>query len=71
MAFIKSNIHPGDKLEFGRYKQSVSGELLPIAGEILEVRDNTALLISESVLDMKMYSRFCVLFMSLAFGAFR
>ncbi|MGN1020957.1 MAG: DUF6273 domain-containing protein [Aristaeellaceae bacterium] len=45
------NLQPGQEVTFGRYPQGAGNEVQPIAWQVLEVRDDRALLLSRYVLD--------------------
>ena len=46
-------LQPGSPVFFGRYPQGAEGEVQPIEWQVLEVRENRALLLSRYVLDMQ------------------
>ena len=46
-------LQPGSQVSFGRYPQGARGEVQPIAWQVLEVKENRALLLSRYVLDMQ------------------
>ena len=46
-------LQPGNPVSFGRYPQGAKGEVQPIAWQVLEVREDRALLLSRYVLDMQ------------------
>ena len=46
-------LQPGSQVSFGRYPQGARGEVQPIAWQVLEVKEDRALLLSRYVLDMQ------------------
>lgn len=50
----------GQIVEFGRYPQTLDGEILPIKWKVLKIKNKKAFLLSKNTLDQKPYdSRFC------------
>lgn len=49
MAF--SQLHPGDMVELGHYRQGEKGDVRPIQWQVLDTREGRALLLSRYVLD--------------------
>ncbi|MGN1019616.1 MAG: DUF6273 domain-containing protein [Aristaeellaceae bacterium] len=47
------HLQPGNQVSFGRYPQGAMGEVQPIAWQVLDVREDRALLLSRYVLDMQ------------------
>ena len=53
---VKPSIKVGSKMAFGRYPYTASSEIMPIAWEVIDVKDNKALLLADNGLDAVPYN---------------
>ncbi len=57
---LRRGIGVGDIVEFGRYPQGIGGEIQPLRWRVLEVQDETVLLLTEKCIELLPYNDECV-----------